>query len=163
MLVITQRFLSVVAAAFAAALLLCSCSGGSGQPVVTDARTELQRNRAKWTSQKIANYRYTFEIFSFLTATDGPYPVIVEVRNGVRTSVTEANSGKLLGAEAFSSFDTVEKLFQFIQNELDRNGATVSVTYDSRLGYPANINLDPNKDRPDDDSSLRVSNFQLIQ
>lgn len=105
------------------------------------------------------------QTFSFLSG--GPSPaVVIEVRNSIRSSVTKVDTGEVLGAEFYASLDTLNKLFQDIQNTLDTldpNKAVVSVTYDPRLGYPTYIGVDPDKNMFDDGWSYRVSDFQAIE
>lgn len=146
----------------AAGALLTSCSGGQSAVGPPDPARALETNRRLWTGRGITNYRFTFRSFSFLSAPDGSRPVLIEVRNGSRASATFADTGVPASPDTLAGFDTVEALFGVIQNALNDENGAASATYDPTLGYPSRINVDPDRDQPDDGYTYQISDFERV-
>ncbi|WP_413171446.1 DUF6174 domain-containing protein [Anabaena azotica] len=140
------------------------------QPAVQVAQTRanqsnigrLQVNRQLWQKQKITNYRYTLTRSCFCT-TEAREPVVVEVRNGVTTAVTSVATGKPVDRELFKEYDTVPKLFNVIQDAIKRKASSLTVKYDSKFGYPTQINVDYDRQMADEELYLIVEKFQVIK
>lgn len=123
---------------------------------------QLKNNRRLWNQQNISNYRYTLTRSCFCTA-EARGPVIVEVRNGVTTSVTSVATGQPVSADLFKEYDTVPKLFNVIKDAIARKASSLTVEYNSTLGYPTKINIDYNAQIADEELYLTVENFEVIQ
>ncbi len=100
---------------------------------------ELERNRRLWLENKIINY-------DFVIAKDGPgstnewrrLPVLIKIREGEKTSIEGLSKSDSLiysKTDGFENFDTIDKLFNYLQEELN-NGRILEVKYDKKLGYP---------------------------
>ncbi|MBH8565529.1 hypothetical protein I8748_25700 [Nostoc sp. CENA67] len=126
-----------------------------------DAR-RLQFNRNLWNKQNISNYRYTFSNSCFCIP-DARGPVIIEVRNGETTSITSVETGQPVDPQYFQQYNTIPKLFNVIQDGINRNAYSLDVRYDARLGYPTQINIDYDSQIADEEIYLTIENFQVIQ
>ncbi|MEH2002644.1 MAG: DUF6174 domain-containing protein [Nostoc sp.] len=118
-------------------------------------------NYKLWRQQRIPNYRYEFtrSCFCFPKATE---VVIIEVRNGVTTSITSKQTGKPLDGQLFQKYNTIPKLFNIIGNALTRKAANLTVQYDPIIGYPTQINIDYNSKIADDEIFFTIKNLQKI-
>lgn len=123
---------------------------------------ELQQNQQSWAAQKIAKYRYTLQISCFCLP-EVTQPVVIEVRNGKRTSITAAQSGLPVDAKYFKKYDTIPKLFNVIKTAIQDKADNISVTYNPTLGYPTSISIDPEQLAADEEIWLTISNFQIIK
>ncbi|MBR8832568.1 MAG: hypothetical protein DSM106950_00620 [Stigonema ocellatum SAG 48.90 = DSM 106950] len=113
----------------------------SQSPLVADSTLgELRINRRLWNQQKISNYRYTLTNSCFCIP-EFRGPVIIEVRNGITTSITSADTGQPVNSELLQKYDTIPKLFNLIQATINRGESSLSVKYNRKLGYPTQINI----------------------
>lgn len=119
-------------------------------------------NHRLWREQKIYNYRYEFtrncNCLPKATA-----PVIIEVRNGITTSITDKETGKPADAALFQRYKTIPKLFNIIKDALVRRAAKLTVEYDPLLYYPTQINIDYNSEITDDEIFITIINLEKIK
>ncbi len=123
---------------------------------------QLRMNRRLWNQQNISNYRYTLSNSCFCTS-EARGPVIIEVRNGSTTSITNAGTGQPVNPELFQKYSTIPKLFDVIQNAQSHKASSLTVQYDPRLGYPTQINIDYNSQIADEEVYLTIENLQEIR
>lgn len=122
--------------------------------------SKLASNQNKWTSANITSYRYTFKIGCFCP--EGiTTPVIIEVRNGTRTSITRP-SGIIDDPERFYPYDTIEKVFQMAEKTLKSKAEEVKVEYNSTFGYPTLIGVDVSKQIYDEEMSFSIIKFEKM-
>lgn len=160
--------------AISAVLLICL---GLNAPVMSQAPTQivqltnnaaksnlkqLKQNYKLWNKQNISNYRYKLTRSCFCT-TEARGPVVVEVRNGITTSVTSVATGQPVDPQLFKQYDTVPNLFNVVKNAIARKASSLTVQYNSKLGYPSQINIDYNSQIADEELYLTIENFQVIQ
>ncbi len=122
----------------------------------------LQFNRRLWNQQNIANYRYTFSNGCFCIP-EARGPVVIEVRNGQTTSITSVATGEPVDPQFFQKYNTIPKLFNVIQDAINRRAFSLNVRYDTRLGYPTQIDIDYESQIADEELYLTIENFQEIQ
>lgn len=122
---------------------------------------QFQINYQLWRQQKIPNYSYEFtrSCYCFPKATE---LVIIQVRNGVTTSITSKETGKPVDAQLFQKYNTIPKLFNIIRNALIRRAANLTVQYDPIIGYPTQINIDYDRRIADDEIFFTIKNLQKI-
>lgn len=135
---------------------------------------ELLRCEKLWANNKISSYRYTFRVSCFCDPrTTGP--VIIEVRNGATASISPLQPGIATNVNFFDKYASIDKIFQRIKDALhekddrydldgdkiytDKDG--VRVKYNAQLGYPIEIEINPNI--PDADVHYTISNFEVVQ
>lgn len=100
----------------------------------------LRTNRRLWNQQKIDNYRYKLSNSCFCIP-EFRGPLIIEVRNGRTTSITDANTGKPVNSESLRQYSTIPKLFNLIENVIKGGKSELTVVYNPKLGYPTQINI----------------------
>ncbi|MDZ8236564.1 MAG: DUF6174 domain-containing protein [Nostoc sp. ChiQUE01a] len=122
----------------------------------------LNFNRRLWNKKNISNYRYTFSNGCFCIP-DARGPVIIEVRNGQTTSITSVETGQPVNPDFFDNYNTIPKLFNVIQDAINRQAYSLDVDYSPRLGYPTQINVDYNSQIADEEIYLTIENFEEIQ
>ncbi len=117
-----------------------SPSNAESQKVTNSNSKELKTNRRLWNQRKISNYRYTLSRDCFCTP-EARGPVVIEVRNGKTTSITNAANGKPVNPELFQQYNTIPKLFNSIKDALARKEPELTVGYNPKLGYPTQIKI----------------------
>ncbi|MEH1863829.1 MAG: DUF6174 domain-containing protein [Nostoc sp.] len=122
----------------------------------------LKFNRYLWNQQNISNYRYTFSNGCFCIP-DARGPVVIEVRNGQTTSITSVATGQAVNPEFFQNYKTIPKLFNVIQDAINRQAYSLNVSYSPKLGYPTKIEIDYNSQIADEEIYLTIENFQEIK
>lgn len=127
------------------------------------AKSDLAKNRDKWTSSGVSHYTFELTISCFCPFFE-VNPVTVEVKDGKIVSMTDA-SGQPLKEEFAQTFEeaaTVEGLFAIAEENI-ANADEVEVTYDAQYGFPASIVVDRIKLAVDDEISYHVEAFQVLQ
>lgn len=127
------------------------------------AKSDLAKNRDKWTSAGVSHYSFELTISCFCPFFE-VNPVTVEVKDGKIVSMTDA-SGQPLKEEFAQTFEeaaTVEGLFAIAEENI-ANADEVEVTYDAQYGFPASIVVDRIKLAVDDEISYHVEAFQVLQ
>jgi Family of unknown function (DUF6174) len=125
---------------FSGLVISQSPSNGQSQKVANSNSKQLKINRRLWNQQKISNYRYTLSRDCFCTP-EARGPVVIEVRNGKTTSITNASTGKPVDRELFKEYDTVPKLFNSVKSAISRKEPELTVEYNPKLGYPTQIKI----------------------
>ena len=144
--------------ALTALLLLSACSLGTG-PNEQQLET-LEERRAIWEASGVADYSYTVAVYSMVI---GGRPIAVEVRGGTPTSVRYTDTGDEVAAPEGSfvaRFDTIDELFDVVEEQIQNRADQVSATYDVVLGYPVYAEFNPTLGAVDDEFSFLVSNFE---
>ncbi|MCW5317269.1 hypothetical protein GTQ43_26730 [Nostoc sp. KVJ3] len=151
-------------------------SGGFNLPAMPQTPTEtvkspannnlnlrrLNFNRRLWNQANISNYRYTFSNGCFCIP-DARGPVVIEVRNGQTTSITSVATHQPVNPQYFEKYKTIPKLFNVIQDAINRNAFSLNVRYNPKLGYPTQIDVDYDSQIADEEIYLTIDNFQEIK
>ena len=123
-------------------------------------RDELERNRQRWQSQHLTAYRY--QLHATCLCPELSRPVIIEVHNGT-ASIREQRQHQLIAGQPFAALDSVEDLFGLLQAALDRQAASVMVSYDPQLGFPTYIRIDDTAFGRDDSIEVSITHFESIE
>ncbi|MEH2118832.1 DUF6174 domain-containing protein [Nostoc sp.] len=126
------------------------------------SQRRLDFNRYFWNRQKISNYDYTLSNSCFCIA-DARGPVVIKVRNGQTISVTSVATGKPVNPEFFQSYNTIPKLFDVIQDAINRKAFSLNVRYNPQYGFPIQIDIDYNSQIADEEKYLTIENFKVIK
>ncbi len=118
---------------------------------------EFERNRELWTSKNIQNYKMIIGANGFLT--NFPEQVLIEVRNRQAKSIKSLSKTGRNYVEAYKNYDTVEKVFDFVENS--KKADKLSVLFDENLGYPNQIAYDGRIDVYDDELSLKIFSLEV--
>lgn len=130
----------VASVSFNAPVMSVPPTHGVQTEIASSNLRQLRINRRLWNQRKIDNYRYKLSNSCFCIP-EFRGPLIIEVRNGRTTSITDANTGKPVNSESLRQYSTIPKLFNLIQNAINRGKSELTVVYNPRLGYPTQINI----------------------
>ena len=140
------------------AIVLSACSVG--------APSELNRSQDKWDKSGITGYRYSLFIGCFCAFRDR-MPLSIEVRDGKVVSMAYANGESISPddpqLEFFSRFATLDALFAELKSGPASKADEVTVTYDSTYGYPSEMQVDQIKLAADDEYSVSISDFEILE
>ncbi|MFN6572245.1 hypothetical protein A6770_13755 [Nostoc minutum NIES-26] len=120
----------------------------------------LKFNRNLWNQQNIYNYQYTLSNGCFCIP-EARGPVVIKVRNGQTISITLAD-GQPANPEFFQKYNTIPKLFDVIQDAIERKASSLNVQYNHKLGYPMQINIDYSSQIADEELYLTIENFKKL-
>jgi hypothetical protein len=139
-------------------VVLSACSVGTG--------SELSRNQEKWEVSDINNYRFSLHIGCFCGFMD-KMPLTIEVRNGQVVSINYANGESVtpddLDLGFFNQFTTIDQIFAELESGETSKADAVTMTFDPTYGYPSEVQVDRIKLAADDEFSLSISNFEILQ
>lgn len=144
--------LSVAPLALAAALL-SACANPSQPP--------LDEHRAIWTQKSLGNYTYKFN-WSCFCSPDYTASVQIKVQAGKIVEITDAMTGAKLDAARFKDFRTIDGLFDFIQEAINRNAESIQVTYDATNAYPTSVSIDYIKQAVDEEMAFKASDLKAM-
>lgn len=138
------------------AIILAACTGVS----------EYDQSLAKWQDADISHYRFQLFIGCFCPFAED-MPLTIEVLDGEVVSITSADGSPVETTdpsfETYNSYATIDRLFLELKANLSGEAEEVVVTYDPTYGFPVNISIDWIKAAVDDELSLQVSNFEVLQ
>lgn len=120
------------------------------------AQPPLQDHHAVWTQKNLANYTYKFN-WSCFCPPDYTAPVQILVQAGKITEIADAMTGQKLDAARFKDYRTIDGLFDFIQDAINRNADSIQATYDATLGYPTSVSIDYIKQAADEEMAFSAS------
>jgi hypothetical protein len=130
-----------------------SCADATGpghQP------TDLEAARQLWREQNLHTYAFTIQRSCFCTNVHRLYVyVLSDTVAGVLDLETAETVDRQLG-------ETVEGLFTFVQNAIDRHAQVIRAEYDAVKGFPAEIDYDGEAQIADDEISYRVSDVHTV-
>ena len=125
---------------------------------------ELNGNRQLWESSQIENYKLNERVSCFC---GGPLEWDVFVLNEVKNSVVFDESSvplenlEEIRASIFNNARTIEDAFNFAEELLNRDVASLIIEYDEMYGFPKAISIDYNEVVADDEITYIYSNFEI--
>ncbi len=120
----------------------------------------LKLNEQQWKRQNINSYRYTVNNSCYCIP-DFRVRVIIQVTNGVTTSITSVATGQAVNPELFKSYSTIPHLFNVIREAIKNGQSELTVKYDRKLGYPTQINI--GNLAADAGIFTTIENFQILK
>lgn len=128
------------------ALLLSALLGGCLGDDDSFQRDKLSAARSLWDSKNVSSYTYILELQCFCAPATQLSPVLVTVENGAVKSLqywnTDPSKRTPAPASIFGPYDTVEELFDFVADAIDRDADVLQVGYDPDYGVPSVANVD---------------------
>jgi hypothetical protein len=137
------------------AVIFCGLFVLRTTPAIALTQDELDANRDLWSVNGSQDYDYVLEPRSFLTGRPGQ----VEVRAGTITSVTDIVSQQPLD---LTRYQTVDDLFELLQNEINRPAFTIEAEFDSTFGYPTMASIDPSEMVIDEEFGFIARDLTLV-
>ena len=93
--------------------------------------------------------------------TNFPEQVLVEVQNHQVKSIKSLSKRGNNYVKAYKNYNTVEKIFDFIESENSRKPDKLNVRFNAEFGYPINVDLDEKTGWSDDELSLEVKSLEI--
>jgi len=129
----------------------CSDATGPGREA-----TDLEAARQRWQAQNLHTYAFTIQRSCFCA---NVHPLYVLVLNDAVAGVFDLKSGEMVDPQLG---ETVEDLFTFIQNAIDRPAHLIRAKYDGAKGFPTEIDYDGEAQIADDEITYRVSDVHAV-
>jgi hypothetical protein len=152
----------------AGALLLAVAAAGCDNPFDSDQfqREELARARALWSREGGPSYTFTLELQCYCASGTSLAPVMVTVKNGQPVSriykkANAADPSINASAEVFGPYDTVDELFEVVEDAIDRDANVLQVGYNDAKGFPEIINVAVKGGTANDQRIVFISGFAL--
>ncbi len=139
----TGRRRLVIASVLLGAIAIAACSNAAAR------QGDLDRSKAMWESRGQSNYTITYERRCFCGFAGS---FVARVDNGAVTSVEPATG--IGGTEEMPIALTVERLFEVVQEAIDRGADRIEVEYDTEYGYPRRIFVDGDRGAEDDELTI---------
>ena len=133
---------------------------------------ELENNHKIWLKSEIRNYSFEIEI-NKVGPNQSMISAKIKVENGTAVEIIPLENTNMIETKRneIKSFDTIEKLFNFIEQTLKQKKEYLEtnkpligkfkVSYDSKLGYPKQIIYIPFSGAMDGDLSMKINNFKI--
>lgn len=144
----------LLSALLAAACGLTEPSGPHGEE-----RARLADARRQWRAQGLADYTYVFSRSCFCVF-EYREPVTVTVRRGNIVSVVTVASGS---PREHSTYQTIEGLFDDIQQAIDEEAATIRADYDPLRGHPTSVYIDIDQRIADEEISFEARSLTPLR
>jgi len=152
----------------AGVLLLAVAAAGCDNPFDNDQfqREELARARALWGREGGPSYTFTLELQCYCASGTSLAPVSVTVKNDQPVSriykkANPADPSVTASAEVFGPYDTVDELFEVIEDAIDRDANVLQVGYNDAKGFPEVINVTLKGGVSNDQRIILISGFAL--
>lgn len=131
----------------------------------TGCRSDLEKietGEAVWRRSEMKNYRMKLVLMK--AGHQGPRGVFrITVKNGSAVKTEKISSEPIDAAGGIEEFDTVEKLLSSVKNYLRKDDADLlKINWDSRYGYPSELDLDRDFDVHDDELYFKISEFEPL-
>jgi Family of unknown function (DUF6174) len=117
--------------------------------------------RNLWTSKNLSTYSYTLQRSCFCPL-EFTKAMRLEVRDGALTSVKYVDSGADVPANFRPNIFKIEAFFDLIDSTRPKGGTVENLSFDTVLGYPTQINLDPIPLAADDESYYKLSDLKSL-
>lgn len=137
-------------ALLAAAISCSDATSPAHQP------TDLEAARQRWQAQNLHTYAFTLQRSCFCA---NIHPLYVLVLGDTVAGVLDLETGETVDRHLG---ETVESLFTFIQNAIDRPAQMIRAEYDDGKGFPTEIDYDGDAQIADDEISYRISDVHLV-
>jgi hypothetical protein len=141
------RLIPIVAFLIASLALLPACN---------DIPQEFNQNQELWQSQNIKDYSYKLRIQLF---SPNIYPFVVTVRNGTMAYYVAEDQNNPVSSTMISRMDTLDEVFQTIQDEDFHEPYKIITKYDSAYGFPISCSIKPLQNAPYMDWGFTISEF----
>lgn len=122
--------------------------------------SELERNRRLWQESNIVNYDFVCQ--QFAGGVNGWGAVVIKVRDSKAILIEKAVKSDLGKIDGYEKFGTADKMFDYIQQELENGRQIYDVKYNKKLGYPEEIGIAYSYNI-DDYSDVKVTNFEIAK
>ncbi|HSP55083.1 MAG TPA: DUF6174 domain-containing protein [Dehalococcoidia bacterium] len=132
----------------------------SPSPISSVSSSDLQAQRVKWNATGIRSYRYALRLSCFCGFLN---PYSVTVSNGATESLVDGQGQRVTDYPFLTKLATVEGLFGQVELLTTTSNYSEEVVYDATYGFPTMIASDGAALVTDDEMTIQVSDFTVIQ
>jgi hypothetical protein len=118
--------------------------------------TDLEAARQRWREQNLHTYAFTIQRSCFCA---NDHRLYVLVLNDAVAGVLDFETGEMVDRQLG---ETVDGLFTFIQNAIDRPAKLIRAEYDVAKGFPTEIDYDGAAQIADDEIFYRISDVHPV-
>ncbi len=129
---------------------------------LAELRAELAAQRELWTVQRIEDYQLTLSRSCFC-APEGAGLVVLDVLEGQPVQWRYFLSGDPVASEWRGVFLSVDELFDFLEDAVDRSADAIDVTFDPELGLPTSVRVDYRAGLADEEIGYEVEKLVPIR
>jgi hypothetical protein len=127
-----------------------------------ELRAEIAAQRLKWVAKRIDDYQLTFSRACFCPP-EGAGLVVLNVLEGEPVEWLYFLSGDPVAPEWQAVFPTVNGLFDFLEDAIDRGAEEIEVAFDPDLGLPTTVRVDYRLAAADEEIGYEVEKLLLIE
>ncbi len=106
-----------------------------------DVQADLDAARANWAALGVTSYTYEFNWQCFCLQ-EFVEPVRITVTGGEVTGVVRVENDEPVAAERLDDYETVDALFDRVQDAIDKGAASIRAEFDSENGLPNEVFID---------------------
>jgi hypothetical protein len=138
--------------------VIYSCGKSNSYYAIQEKMNEENR---LWMKKSIQNYSYEFKLIG-LSIDNGRMRKIV-VNNNQVVSVLDLGTNELLDPAFITSFNTIDGLYNEIQNAITNKYERIDVSYNEVLNYPTKISFDISLQANDDEVTYYVDKMIILE
>ena len=120
--------------------------------------SELEGQREQFEAEVGDSYTFTWRYACGECLAETNRPVHVTVVDNAITAMVDLETQAPVTAESRGNIRTIAALFDYVEAAEAGSVATIDVTYDPTLGYPATLSVDAIAEAADDEFGLTISN-----
>jgi hypothetical protein len=138
-----------------AVLLLCVVTSPGCKKNESSPETKsLSDAKALWETSNISNYSFKSKMNCFCVDVS---KYEITVTNKIITSVKNEQGQNIQFAN--KNLKTIDELFEYLQNSLEKNPYKATIIYDQTLGFPTSIYIDFDQQMIDEEIGYTISDF----
>lgn len=131
----------------------------STKATANDIASEVESNREKWMQHGINNYEIEMQKICYCVP-EVVRMMVFEVDDNSIKTVRYADTGDDVEQQHYGDFNTIESMFAFVEQSLEKNPADISIAYDEKYGYIKELSIDFKENIADDEISIIASNMR---
>lgn len=131
-------------------LTLGACADGPQAP------SELETSREQFSEAMQGSYRFTWRRSCECSA-ESTAPIRITVQQGNVISAINIETNQPVSNDTLQTLQTIEGVFDTLEEAYIENAASVHVTYDPTTSYPASVGIDYDLGIADEEFSLQIS------
>ncbi len=147
------------------ALLLFGCQSAA-KPIkitppkpISPVQDTLNKHLSMWKNVNIRDYSYEFQRSCFCLR-EYTKAVLIQVKNGIVTDAKFKDNNKPLPSSLKGNRQTIDNLFETIQDAIDRKADSIEVRYNEQYGFPTSIAVDYDQRMADEELYIKASHFR---
>lgn len=131
----------------------------STKATASDITSEVQSNREKWLTHGIMDYEIEMQKICYCVP-EVVRMMVFKVSDNKVKDVRYADTGEEVDPQHYGDFNTIEGMFSFVEQALDKSPADISIAYDDEYGYIKELSVDFKENIADDEISIIASNMR---